>query len=126
MKSNFEYIKEFVEKHNYDKHVHVQCFKTVDLDSVKTVVFNEVDIPSKKPINLDDIKYDIDSDLPEDVFYRWLEYCDKHKDSDVTYIYWMTKMDNHYEPMGIDKSESEKVKNLIYSKLEEMRQMRWF
>ena len=38
----------------------------------------------------------------------------------------MTQMDNHYEPMGIDKSSSERVRKKIYDKLEEMKNMRWF
>ena len=126
MKSTFEYLKEFVNKHNYSEQIHVQCYKSIGIDSIKTVVFDEKDIPSKRKIRIEDIRYDIDTSLPEDVFYRWLEYLNEDENNDVTYIYWMTQMDNHYEPMGIDKSSSERVRKKIYDKLEEMKNMRWF
>ena len=126
MKSNFEYLKEFVKKHNYSEQIHVQCYKSIGIDSIKTVVFDEKDIPSKRKIRIEDIRYDIDTSLPEDVFYRWLEYLNEDENNDVTYIYWMTQMDNHYEPMGIDKSSSERVRKKIYDKLEEIKNMRWF
>lgn len=126
MKSNYDYIKEFIVKHNYSNKVKVQCFKQMEVDNIKHVIFDEIDIPSGRKVNMEDIKYDIDSSLPEDVFYRWLEYVDKINDEAITYIYWMTKMDNRYEPIGIDKSESEKMRHMIYDKLDEMKKMRWF
>ena len=95
-------------------------------DYVEKRVYDEYDIPSKRKIRIEDIRYDIDTSLPEDVFYRWLEYLNEDENNDVTYIYWMTQMDNHYEPMGIDKSSSERVRKKIYDKLEEMKNMRWF
>ena len=86
MKSNYEYIKEFVEKHKYKTNFKVQCFKSVDVDSIRSVIFDKDDIPSEKKISIEDIRYDIDSSFPEDVFYRYLEFCDKNPDKDITYI----------------------------------------
>ena len=126
MQNNYDYLKRFVKKHHYDTKFKVQCFRTVDYDSIKYVIFNENDVPSGRKINMEDIRYDIDSSLPEDVFYRYLEFCEKNPDKNVTYIYWMTKMDNKYEPMDIDKSESEKFRKLIYNKVDELRNMKWF
>ena len=126
MKSNYDYIKEFIIKHNYKNKVKVQCFGNVGIDSIKTVIFDKTDIPSERKIDIEDIKYDIESLLPEDVFYRWLEYVENKNNSYVSYIYWMTKMDNKYEPMGLDKSESEKLRKLIYNKIDELRNIKWF
>lgn len=124
MFNNLDYLKEFVKKHHYDEKIHVQFNGVANCDNIKTVIFDKKNIPSERKIDIDDIKYDVDSSLPEDVFYRYLEYLDKSK-SDVSYIYWMTKMDNHYEPMGIDNSESEKIRKIIYNKIEEIRKSKW-
>ena len=34
-------------------------------------------------------------------------------------------MDNRYEPMGIDKSESEKLRKLLYKNLENFKKINW-
>lgn len=125
MKSNVDYIREFVLKHHYNTQVHVQCHGGRHDYNIRMVIFDENDVPSKKEVSIDDIKYDIDSSLPEDVFYRWLEYCDENED-DVSYVYWMTKMDNKYFPMGVDTSELRHVKEQIYFKIDELKNMRWF
>lgn len=124
MLKNTEYIDRFISKHHYDGHVHLQCHKTIDEDGIKSVIFSEKDVPGMRKISIDDIKYDIDSDLPEDVFYRYLEYLSGH--DEVTYIYWMTEMDNRYFPMGIDTSASESIRREIYESLEDMKKMKWF
>lgn len=126
MRTNFDYIKEFVEKHHYDgSSLVVTCLGKACHDNIKAVRFSGKDIFPSRNISIDDIHYDIDSSLPEDVFYRYLEYLNK-TESEMTYIDWMTKIDNRYEPMGIDKSESEKLKKEIFDKLDEMKRQRWF
>lgn len=125
MQSNYEYLKEFVEKHKYRTSFKVQCFRTVGVDSIKSVIFDKKDVPSGKKISMEDIRYDIDSSFPEDVFYRYLEFCDANPDKDVSYIYWMTQMDNKYVPMGIDKSESEKLKKVLYESLNNFKKLKW-
>ena len=126
MQSNYDYLKEFVKKHKYSPKFRVQCFRTVDYDSIRYVIFDKKDIPSGKKINMEDIRYDVISSLPEDVFYRYLEFCEKNPDKDISYVYWMTKMDNKYAPMGVDTSDSEKLRELIYSKIDEIKNMKWF
>ena len=121
MMSVREYLDSFVKKHKFNKEITVRCFGGKTFDDIRSVVFNKEDIPSGKRISLEDIMYDVDSDLPADVFLRWLEYCDNHKDNEVSYIYWMTKMDNAYEPMNIDKHESEKFKEDIMSMVEKLK-----
>lgn len=127
MKGNFDYIKEFVEKHHYDgSALTVRCYGQVCHDNIRYVRFCEKDVSSPRYIHIDDIQYDINTQLPEDVFYRYLEYLDNNPEKEVSYIDWMTKMDNKYEPIGIDKSESEKLRKELFDKLEELKQQRWF
>ena len=126
MLSNKDYLRDFIRKHRFSYKITIQCYKSITYDSIQTVVFDKKDIPSGLKVNMDDIRYDIDSDLPADVFLRWLEYRDNNPDSKVSFIYWMTKMDNAYEPMGIDKSSSYKMKDDIYNALNQLKNMRWF
>lgn len=121
---NVEYLLDFVKKHSYSKQVTAGYSGGKTTEHIDYIIFNEKDIPSRKKVRMDDIRYDIDTNLPPDVFFRWLEYCDTHEDQ-PSYIYWMTKMANNYEPMGIDKSGSEEFRkeltnalNLIKDKLE--------
>ena len=119
MLSNLEYLNEFIDKHNFNKVVDLRFNGVVHEDYIQSVKFNKNDIKSDYRVSLDDIKYDVDSDLPSDVFLRWIEYMDNG--GDRNYIDWMTKMDNQYTPMGVDNSEGEKLKDLIMSTLDEMR-----
>lgn len=123
MLTNVEYLQKFVKKHHYKDKIHVQCIGEITTENINTVIFDTCDIPSGVKIELDDIKYDIDSLLPEDVFYRWLEYIGSNKY--VSYKYWMTKMDNKYFPIGVDNSEALRIKDSIYSKLNELKAKTW-
>lgn len=126
MKNNYDYIKEFVYKHKYKTKVSVHAKnKLTDINSIQSVTFDPSDIPSMKKFDINDIIYDIESDLPEDVWYRYLQFLNESK-KDVSYVFWMTKMDNKYNPMNIDTSESLRIKNLIYDKLNEIKNKKWF
>lgn len=125
MESNYEYISEFVQKHNYNKHVQIQCYGQFDTSSIKYVIFDRNDVPNNKKISIEDIQYDIISDLPKDAFYRWLEYLE-NGGKDISYIQWVTSKDILYQPMGIDKTDLDKFKNEVYQKIEDIKKMKWF
>ena len=124
---NIEYLMDFVRKHGYDEKITAGYSGGRTPDHITYIVFNKKDIPSGKKIKIEDIRYDIDAELPPDAFFRWLEYCDKQdEDNQPTYIHWMTKMSNIYEPIGMDKSGSEELReklesaiNLIRNKLQD-------
>lgn len=121
MESNFEYLKSFVKKHGYSEKIMIFCQGGTTLEHLKCVVFNKKDIPSGRKIDINDIKFDMDSDLPKDVFFRWLEYCDKSLEP-KGYMYWLTKMNNKYQPMGVDKTELNIFKDEILGSVELIRQ----
>ena len=125
MKSNYEYVTEFIEKHHYHTKIKVQCLGSVDSESIKTVEFDKRDIPSERKIKIEDIRFDIDSLLPEDVFYRWLEHVDNKNNEYVDYMYWLTKTDHRYVPKSLENVSTENIKKLIYDKLEQIKKMRW-
>lgn len=124
MLGNLEYLNEFVTKHNFNSNVQLRFNGAVHEDYIQSVVFNKKDIDSEYRVSLDDVKYDIDSDLPADVFLRWIEYL--NAGGDASYIAWMTKMDNHYIPMGVDGSEGEKMRIMVENTIDDLKKMLGF
>ena len=77
--TNVEYIFEFANKHNFPKTECEVVFNAVDDGSGKVIHTTDDDILSvkfdkslvKNEIKIEDIRFDIDSDFPEDVFDMW-------------------------------------------------------
>ena len=77
--TNVEYIFLFAEKHNFPKTECVVVFNAIDDGSGKDINTTDDDIISVKfdkslvenEIRMEDIRFDIDSQFPEDVFHMW-------------------------------------------------------
>ena len=77
--TNVEYIFEFANKHNFPKTECEVVFNAIDDGSGRDIYTTDDDIKSvifdkslvEREINIEDIRFDIDTDLPEDVFYVW-------------------------------------------------------
>lgn len=77
--TNVEYIFEFANKHNFPKTECEVVFNAIDDGSGNDIHTTDYDIISVKfdkslvenEIKIEDIRFDIDTDLPEDVFYAW-------------------------------------------------------
>ena len=77
--TNLEYIFLFAEKHNFPKSDCEVVFNAVDDGSGKDIYTTDDDILAvrfdknivENEIRMDDIRFDIDSDFPEDVFSMW-------------------------------------------------------
>lgn len=77
--SNVEYIFLFAEKHNFPKSDCEVVFNAVDDGSGKDIYTTDDDILAvrfdknlvENEIRMEDIRFDIDSDFPEDVFSMW-------------------------------------------------------
>ena len=77
--TNVEYIFLFAEKHNFPKTECEVVFNAVDDGSGSVIHTTDDDIISVKfdkslvenEIKMEDIRFDIDSDFPEDVFFMW-------------------------------------------------------
>lgn len=93
---NDEYIVEFLRKHNYNGNVIINTKYGNSWDDVVSIICNEADIPSKKVIDISDIRYDVMSEMPEDAFQQWINYCDKTED--ISYFEWCTKRIECYRP----------------------------
>lgn len=77
--TNVEYIFLFAEKHNFPKTECEVVFNTVDDGSGRDIYTTDDDIIAvrfdknlvENEIKMEDIRFDIDSDFPEDVFSMW-------------------------------------------------------
>ena len=77
--TNEEYIFLFAEKHNFPKTECVVVFNAVDDGSGRDIYTTDDDIRAvrfdkslvENEIKMEDIRFDIDSDFPEDVFSMW-------------------------------------------------------
>jgi hypothetical protein len=77
--SNVEYIFLFAEKHNFPKTECEVVFNAVDDGSGRDIYTTDDDIRAvrfdkslvENEIKMEDIRFDIDSDFPEDVFSMW-------------------------------------------------------
>ena len=105
MLSNIEYIHKFAEKHNFPKTECEVVFNTID-DGKEVIYANECDIISVKfdktlvenEIKIDDIRFDVDSEFPEDVFFEW-----QKDDPEVSFKEWIVM--GRYMPAIIKNSE---------------------
>ena len=77
--TNVEYIFLFAEKHNFPKTECEVVFNAVDDGSGRDIYTTDDDIRAvrfdkslvENEIKIEDIRFDIDSDFPEDVFSMW-------------------------------------------------------
>ena len=77
--TNVEYIFEFANKHNFPKTECEVVFNAVDDGSGRDIYTTDDDIVSvrfdksivEREIKIEDIRFDIDSNFPEDVFDMW-------------------------------------------------------
>ena len=99
--TNVEYIFVFADKHNFPKTECEVIFNTVDGgnitdDDIKSVKFDKSLVAND--LNMDDIRFDIDSDFPEDVFFMWQNDC-----PEMTYKGWIAL--GRYVPTIIQNAE---------------------
>ena len=77
--TNVEYIFEFANKHNFPQTECEVVFNAEDDGSGNDIYTTDYDIVAvrfdkslvENEIKMEDIRFDIDTNLPEDIFYSW-------------------------------------------------------
>ena len=90
--TNVEYIFLFAEKHNFPKTECEVVFNAVDDGSGRDIYTTDDDIIAVRfdkslidnEIKMEDIRFDIDSDFPEDVFSMW-----QKNDPEISFRSWI-------------------------------------
>ena len=104
--TNVEYIFLFAEKHNFPKTECEVVFNAVDDGSGKDIHTTDDDIVAVRfdkslisnEIKMEDIRFDIDSDFPEDVFDMW-----QKDEPEMTFKGWIAM--GRYIPTIIKNAE---------------------
>jgi hypothetical protein len=129
--TNVEYIFLFAEKHNFPKTECEVVFNAVDDGSGNDIHTTDDDIIAvrfdkslvENEIKMDDIRFDIDSDFPEDVFSMW-----QKDDPEISFRSWIAM--GRYIPTIIQNAdflnelesltkEIEMKLELVFSNIEE-------
>ena len=104
--TNIEYIFKFAEKHNFPQTNCEVKFKAVDDGSGRDIYTTDDDIISVKfdkslvanELKIADIRFDIDSNFPEDVFEVW-----QNDDPKISFMDWIAL--GRYIPTIIQNAE---------------------
>ena len=104
--TNVEYIFEFANKHNFPKTECEVVFNAVDDGSGRDIYTTDDDIKAvrfdkslvENEIKMEDIRFDIDSNFPEDVFFMW-----QNDNPEMSYKGWIAM--GRYIPTIIQNAE---------------------
>ena len=104
--TNVEYIFLFAEKHNFPKTECEVVFNVIDDGSGRDIHTTDSDIKSVKfdkslvenEILIEDIRFDVDSQFPEDVFFMW-----QKDDPNISFRTWISL--GRYVPVIIQNTE---------------------
>lgn len=123
--TNIEYIHVFADKHKFPKTECEVIFNAVDDGSGRDIHTTDYDIISvkfdkslvKNEIKIEDIRFDVDSKFPDDVFFIWQE-----DDPEIPFKLWISQ--GRYVPNIIKNTEYldklERLTKDIEMKLESM------
>lgn len=99
---NIDYLELFFKKHNLSGRVSVNYSSKIVIDEYMTDIVFEDGLT----INIHDIIFDVDSELPEYIAEQWMK---EKKEKDVSLVDWVQE-GTHYMPEEIDKSSLEEYK----------------
>ena len=110
---NIEYLEHFFRKHNLSGKIKVKYNYPVEDDEYMTdITFENGDV-----INIHDVIFDIESELPEDLFEKWMEV---KKEKDISFSDWM-QTDIHYVPKDMDTSSVEEYQKEMTEIMEKIK-----
>ena len=111
---NIDYLTEFFRKHNLTGKVRVKYSSSIILDEyISDIIFENGDV-----VNINDIRFDIDSDFPNDIFDQWIIV---RREEDISLLDWL-KNNTHYFPKNIDNSSVEEYKKELESVVDEIKE----
>ena len=111
---NIEYLTEFFKKHNLSGKIKVEyTHPDKDDDYMGDITLEDGNI-----ISINDVIFDIISNLDPDVGEQWLEI---HKESGISFDEWM-RTNTHYIPKNIDRSSIDEYHKDMEEILEQVKE----
>ena len=111
---NMDYLTEFFRKHNLTGKVRIKYSSSIILDEyISDIIFENGDV-----VNINDIRFDIDSDFPNDIFDQWII---TRRKEDISLLDWL-KNNKHYFPKNIDNSSVEEYKKELESVVDDIKE----
>ena len=111
---NIDYLTEFFKKHNLTGKVRIKYSSSIILDEyISDIIFENGDV-----VNINDIRFDIDSDFPNDIFDQWIIV---RREEDISLLDWL-KNNKHYFPKNIDNSSVEEYKKELESVVDDIKE----
>lgn len=99
---NIDYLELFFKKHNLSGRVSVNYSSKIVIDEYMTDIVFEDGLT----INIHDIIFDVDSELPEYIAEQWMK---EKKERDISLIDWVQE-GTHYMPEKIDTTSLDDYK----------------
>ena len=93
---NLEYLEQFFKKHKLSGRIKVTYSSPSQIDEF----MSSVTLENGEVINMNDIIFDIESELPEDMLEMWF---DARKENDLSFPEWLQTNIN-YVPKNMDTS----------------------
>ena len=111
---NIDYLTEFFKKHNLTGKVRIKYSSSIILDEyISDIIFENGDV-----VNINNIRFDIDSDFPNDIFDQWIIV---RREEDISLLDWL-KNNTHYFPKNIDNSSVEEYKKELESVVDDIKE----
>lgn len=104
---DIDYIKRFAVKHK---------FKGVARIESNSLYLSNEDCPVSLPVSMDDIIFDVISDLPEECFKQWMNH---RLNNDISFKDWISSGCS-FVPDGVDQTGMEKVKKDLFEYVEQI------
>lgn len=111
---NIDYLGQFFKKHNLSGRVTVRYTSPVEEDDYMSDIIFEDGIT----IHINDVIFDIESDLPADVGRLWME---EKKENDISLMEWI-QTDVAYLPRLLDRSPVEEYQKELTGIFDEVKE----
>lgn len=111
---NIDYLELFFKKHNLSGRITVKYSSRTAIDDY----MSDVTFENGENVSINDIIFDIDSDLPDDIFDKWIE---ARKENDISLPEWI-QTDMHYLPKDMDTSSVEEFQKEVTTIIDDVKQ----
>ena len=109
--TNIDYLELFFKKHKLSGKIKLKFSSAVRDENITDIVFEDDTV-----ININDVIFDIESELPDDLYELWLS----SRENDISFKDWI-QTDIHYIPKEIDRSPIEEYQRELTTLVDDVK-----